>query len=83
MVNVTCEAASLLTHWLNEAAVSVEAGEIGGANKAVEADEAYVGGRKKAYGPPPKKMAKMAACTRRAVARIEIFDPCDTLVDVA
>ncbi|MCC8940643.1 hypothetical protein H8A99_30425 [Bradyrhizobium sp. Arg68] len=49
MLKVTCKTACFLPHRMNEAAVSVEAGEIDGANKVVEADQAYVGGRKKAY----------------------------------
>jgi transposase-like protein len=60
MMEISYEAAWFLFHRLREAAADLgDFGPLGGENKVVEADEAYVGGkaRNKAFGPPPKKMA--------------------------
>src|SRR6195256_237173 len=60
MLGTSYEAAWFLFHRLREAANDMAgASPLGGENKVVEADEAYIGGkaRNKAFGPPPKKMA--------------------------
>ncbi len=48
-----------------------DAGPLGGANKVVEADETYVGGKakNKAFGPPPKKHAVFALVEREGEVR--------------
>src|SRR5467141_2720293 len=60
MLGTSYEAAWFLFHRLREAANDIGgSGPIGGENKVVEADEAYIGGRarNKAFGPPPRKAA--------------------------
>jgi transposase-like protein len=60
MLGTNYETAWFLFHRLREAADDASGnGPLGGANKVVEADESYIGGkaRNKAFGPPPKKMA--------------------------
>lgn len=44
---------------------------LGGANKVVEADESYIGGKakNKAFGPPPKKMAVFSLVERDGYVR--------------
>ena len=72
MLNITYESAWFLTHRLNEACTTkLPEGGLGGANKVVEADETYIGGkaRNKAYGPPPKKMAVFTLVERDGSAR--------------
>jgi len=72
MLNITYESAWFLTHRLNEAmTTTVPEGGLGGANKVVEVDETYVGGKakNKAFGPPPKKMAVVTLVERDGSAR--------------
>ena len=72
MLGTSYEAAWFLFHRLREAANDIGgAGPIGGEDKFVEADEAYIGGkaRNKAYGPPPKKMAVVILVERGGEAR--------------
>src|SRR5437763_12713209 len=71
MVGTSYEAAWFMFHRLREAATDLTAGPLGGENKAVEADEAYIGGkaRNKAFGPPPKKMAVFTLVEREGKAR--------------
>mgnify|MGYP003393944175 CR=1 FL=1 len=71
MIDVTYETAWFLEHRLREAMADKNPGPIGGANKVVEADETYVGGkaRNKAFGPPPKKMAVVTLVEREGEAR--------------
>jgi transposase-like protein len=60
MLGTSYEAAWFLFHRLREAANAMGgSGPLGGENKVVEADEAYIGGkaRNKAFGPPPPKYA--------------------------
>jgi transposase-like protein len=71
MLHITYESAWFLTHRLNEAAATKNPSPIGGANKVVEADETYIGGkaRNKAFGPPPKKMAVFTLIEREGESR--------------
>src|SRR5438874_1661748 len=71
MVGTSYEAAWFMFHRLREAATDLTAGPLGGENKVVEADEAYIGGkaRNKAFGPPPKKMAVFTLVEREGRAR--------------
>jgi transposase-like protein len=72
MLGTSYEAAWFLFHRLREAANDVDtSGPIGGENKVVEADEAYIGGkaRNKAFGPPPKKMAVFTLVERGGESR--------------
>ncbi len=59
MIGTNYETAWFLFHRLRECANDPTPGPIGGANKVVEADESWIGGkaRNKAFGPPPKKHA--------------------------
>jgi transposase-like protein len=72
MVGTSYEAAWFMFHRLREAAADLGDTEppLGGANKVVEADEAFIGGkaRNKAFGPPPKKMAVFALVEREGRA---------------
>ncbi|HLG85990.1 MAG TPA: IS1595 family transposase [Alphaproteobacteria bacterium] len=71
MIGTNYETAWFLFHRLREAAVDTPAGPIGGANKVVEADESYLGGKakNKAFGPPPKKMAVFSLVERDGYVR--------------
>jgi transposase-like protein len=72
MLGTSYETAWFLFHRLREAADDASGtGPLGGANKVVEADESYIGGkaRNKAFGPPPKKMAVFALVERGGHAR--------------
>jgi transposase-like protein len=72
MLGTTYETAWFLFHRLREAGTDLGgSGPLGGANKVVEADESYIGGkaRNKAYGPPPKKMAIFTLVEREGRAR--------------
>lgn len=72
MLGTSYEAAWFLFHRLREAAHELDGGApLGGDNKVVEADEAYIGGkaRNKAYGPTPKKMAVFTLIERGGEAR--------------
>jgi len=71
MLGTTYETAWFLAHRLREAMTNKKPDPIGGANKVVEADESYVGGkaRNKAFGPPPKKMAVVTLVERDGEAR--------------
>jgi transposase-like protein len=71
MLGTNYETAWFLFHRLREAGNDVGgSGPLGGANKVVEADESYVGGkaRNKAFGPPPKKMAVFTLVEREGRA---------------
>ncbi len=71
MIGTNYETAWFLFHRLREAAVDVNPGPLGGANKVVEADESYIGGKakNKAFGLPPKKMAVFSLVEREGCAR--------------
>jgi transposase-like protein len=72
MLGTNYETAWFLFHRLREAANDIDgAGPLGGENKVVEADEAYIGGkaRNKAFGPPPKKMAVFTLVERGGESR--------------
>jgi transposase-like protein len=72
MLGTSYEAAWFLFHRLREATNDIGgSGPIGGPDKVVEADEAYIGGkaRNKAFGPPPKKMAVFTLVEREGQAR--------------
>jgi transposase-like protein len=71
MLGTTYETAWFLFHRLREAANDLSPGTIGGANKVVEADESYIGGKakNKAFGPPPKKMAVFSLVEREGYVR--------------
>ena len=61
MLGTTYLTARFLFHRLREAARELNPGPLGGANKVIEADESYIGGkaRNKAFGPPPKKTRRV------------------------
>jgi transposase-like protein len=72
MLGTNYETAWFLFHRLREAANDLKGSDpIGGVNKVVEADEAFIGGiaRNKAYGPPPKKYAIFTLVERDGEAR--------------
>jgi transposase-like protein len=72
MIGTNYETAWFLFHRLREAANDLGgSGPLGGANKIIEADESFIGGkaRNKAYGPPPKKMAVFTLVERQGHAR--------------
>src|SRR5258708_8703428 len=72
MLDTNYATAWFLFHRLREAANgSAGSAPLGGENKVVEADEAYIGGkaRNKAFGPPPKKMAVFTLVEREGRAR--------------
>jgi len=72
MMDISYEGAWFLFHRLREAAAIIDGDRpLGGENKVVEADEAYIGGiaRNKAFGPPPKKMAVFTLVERGGEAR--------------
>ena len=71
MISTNYETAWFLFHRLRECANDPTPGPIGGANKVVEADETFIGGkaRNKAFGPPPKKHAVFALVERDGEVR--------------
>ena len=71
MLGTTYETAWFLAHRLREAMTNTTPGPIGGANKVVEADETFVGGKakNKAFGPPPKKAAVITLVERDGESR--------------
>lgn len=71
MIGTNYETAWFLFHRLRECATALASGPLGGANKVIEADESYVGGKakNKAFGPPPKKHAVFALVEREGSAR--------------
>jgi hypothetical protein len=72
MLGTNYETAWFLFHRLREAANDMGgSGPLGGTNKVVEADEAYIGGkaRNKAFGPPPPKYAVFTLVEREGEAR--------------
>lgn len=71
MLDTNYETAWFLFHRLREASIEIDPDPIGGANKVVEADETYVGGKakNKAFGSPPKKMAVFTLVERSGRAR--------------
>ncbi len=66
MIGMTYETVWFLFHRLRKCAVDPTPGPIGGANKVVEADESYIGGkaRNKAFGPPPPTVNQRGAVLR-------------------
>ena len=67
MLGVTYKTAWFMAHRIREAMRdNPDLGPLGGANKVVEADETFVGGKAKnrAFGPPPKKEAVFALVER-------------------
>ena len=89
MVGTSYEAAWFMFHRLREAAADLGDTDppLGGENKVVEADEAYLGGkaRNKAFGPPPKKMAVFTLVERDGKAHSSHVPEvtADTLREVA
>ena len=72
MLGTTYETAWFLFHRLRECAVTTEGGPIGGANKVVEADETYIGGKAKNVHkgkPVPKKHAVLSLVERDGKVR--------------
>jgi transposase-like protein len=71
-IGTNYETAWFLFHRLRELAPSpTEAGPIGGANKVIEGDETYIGGKakNKAYGDLPKKHAVFSLIERDGAVR--------------
>ncbi len=71
MIGTTYETAWFLFHRLRECASDPMRGPIGGANKVVEADETYIGGKakNKAIGPPPKEHPMFTPVKREGEVR--------------
>ena len=73
MMNITYKSAWFMCHRIREAMNdnTQETGAIGGADKVIEADETYVGGKAKnrAYKPEPKKHIVMTLVERGGKAR--------------
>jgi transposase-like protein len=72
MLGTSYEASWFLFHRLREAANDIGGfGPIGGENKVVEADEAYIGGkaRNQAFGLPPRKAAVFTLVERGGESR--------------
>ena len=71
LIGTSYEAAWFLFHRLRECPKGSNTGPLGGANKVVEADETYVGGKakNKAFGPPPKKQAVFSLIEREGNVR--------------
>jgi transposase-like protein len=71
MLGTNYETAWFLFHRLRECAKKINPSPLGGANKVVEADETYVGGKakNKAFGPTPKKHAVFALVERDGETR--------------
>ena len=57
MLGVSVKSTWFMMHRIREGLRESDAGPLGGANKVLEADETYVGGKakNKAFGEPPKK----------------------------
>ena len=72
MLGVTYETAWFMFHRLRECAIDLNPGPIGGANKVVEVDETYVGGKAKNVHngkPVPKKHAVVSLVERDGEVR--------------
>jgi transposase-like protein len=71
MLGITYQSAWFLAHRIREAMTDQTPSPIGGANKVVEADESYVGGKAKnrAYKPEPKKHIVMSLVERGGEVR--------------
>jgi transposase-like protein len=71
MLGITYQSAWFLAHRIREAMTDSAPSPIGGANKVVEADETYVGGKAKnrAYKPEPKKHIVMSLVERSGEVR--------------
>jgi transposase-like protein len=71
MLGITYQSAWFLAHRVREAMTDSAPSPIGGANKVVEADETYVGGKAKnrAYRPEPKKHIVMSLVERGGEVR--------------
>jgi transposase-like protein len=71
MLDVTYKTAWFMAHRIRESMTDAAPSPIGGANKVVEADETYVGGKAKnrAYKPEPKKHIIMTLIERGGGAR--------------
>jgi len=73
MLGVTYKTAWFMTHRIREAMVETHEPNsgLGGANKVVEADETFIGGkaRNRAFAPPPKKHAVVALVEREGKVR--------------
>jgi transposase-like protein len=70
-LGITYQSAWFLAHRIREAMTDATPSPIAGANKVVEADESYVGGKAKnrAYKPEPKKHIVMTLIERGGEAR--------------
>ena len=66
MLGVTYKTAWFMSHRLREATREGKATEMGGANKVVESDETYIGGKAKnrTFREPPKKEAVLSLVER-------------------
>jgi transposase-like protein len=71
MLGITYKSSWFMCHRIREAMTDRNRSPIGGADKAVEADESYFGGRaeNRAYKPPPKKHIVLALVERDGEAR--------------
>ena len=71
MLGVTYKTAWFMAHRIREGMRDFSPDPIGGANKVVEADETYVGGKAKnrAFAPPPKKEPVFALVERDGKVR--------------
>jgi transposase-like protein len=71
MLDVTYKTAWFMAHRIRESMSDASPSPIGGANKVVEVDETYVGGKAKnrAYKPEPKKHIVMTLIERGGEAR--------------
>jgi transposase-like protein len=71
MLGITYQSAWFLAHRIREAMTAPTRSPIGGANKVIEADETYVGGKAKnrAHKPEPKKHIVMSLVERGGEVR--------------
>jgi transposase-like protein len=71
MLGVSVKSTWFMMHRIRESMRESDAGPLGGANKVVEADETYVGGKakNKAFGDPPKKEPVVALVERDGKVR--------------
>lgn len=71
MLGVSVKSTWFMMHRIREAMREGKAGPLGGANKVVEADETFVGGKakNKAFGPPPPKEPVVALVERDGKVR--------------
>ena len=71
MLGVTYKTAWFMSHRIREAMRDFKPSPLGGANKIVEADESFVGGKAKnrAFGDPPKKEVVFALVEREGRVR--------------